>query len=208
MGKPAARLTDFHMCPMQTPATPPIPHVGGPIMSPGAPTVLIGGLPAATVGDMCTCVGPPDTILPNGCMVLICGKPAARMGDKTAHGGTIMMGCMTVLIGESGGGGGGGGASGGANTNAGAGSAAGQANNQALKKAAENGEEETPRTDKNDFKAQFELLDEAGKGVKDVEYEITTSDGQTHKGKTDASGKTENLSGYTTADCRCIFKQS
>ncbi len=108
MGKPAARLTDFHMCPMQTPGTPPIPHVGGPITGPGSPTVLIGGMPAAVMGDMCTCVGPPDTIILGSTGVLIGGKPAARMGDSTAHGGKIMLGCMTVLIGESGGGGGGG----------------------------------------------------------------------------------------------------
>lgn len=107
MGKPAARAGDMHVCPMVTPGLPPIPHVGGPIMPPGVPTVLIGGLPAATMGDMCTCVGPPDVILMGSMGVLIGGKPAARMGDTCAHGGTIMAGCPTVLIGESGGGGGG-----------------------------------------------------------------------------------------------------
>jgi uncharacterized Zn-binding protein involved in type VI secretion len=97
--KPAARVSDMHMCPMVTPGVPPIPHVGGPILPPGAPTVLIGGLPAATVGGMCTCVGPPDSILMGSTTVMIGGKPAARMGDQTAHGGAIMAGCMTVLIG-------------------------------------------------------------------------------------------------------------
>ncbi len=109
MGKPAARVGDFHMCPMVTPAVPPVPHVGGPILPPGVPTVLIGGMPAATLGNMCTCTGPPDTILLGSMGVLIGGKPAARMGDSCAHGGTIMLGCMTVLIGEAGGGGGSGG---------------------------------------------------------------------------------------------------
>ena len=96
------------MCPMVTPGVPPIPHVGGPITGPGAPTVLIGGMPAAVMGDMCVCTGPPDTIILGSVGVFIGGKPAARMGDQTAHGGAIMAGCPTVLIGEAGGGGGGG----------------------------------------------------------------------------------------------------
>lgn len=93
---------------MVTPGTPPIPHVGGPITGPGVPTVLIGGVPAAVMGDMCTCVGPPDTIVLGSTGVFIGGKPAARMGDQCAHGGTIVVGCPTVLIGEAAGGGGGG----------------------------------------------------------------------------------------------------
>ena len=68
-------------------------------MPPGCPTVLIGGMPAARVGDMCTCTGPPDTIVKGSGTVLIGGMPAARMGDSTAHGGTIMLGCPTVMIG-------------------------------------------------------------------------------------------------------------
>lgn len=97
MGKPAARLTDMHVCPMVTGL---VPHVGGPIIGPGVPTVLIGGLPAAVLGDMCICVGPPDTIILGSTGVMIGGKPAARLGDKCAHGGAIVLGCMTVLIGE------------------------------------------------------------------------------------------------------------
>jgi uncharacterized Zn-binding protein involved in type VI secretion len=92
---PAARLTDMHVCPMVTVL---VPHVGGPIMAPGAPTVLIGGMPAARVGDMCVCVGPPDVIVLGSFTVLIGGQPAARMLDMTAHGGMIVMGCPTVLI--------------------------------------------------------------------------------------------------------------
>lgn len=99
MSQPAARMGDMHVCPMQTPGTPPIPHVGGPIMPPGMPTVLIGNMPAATVGSMCTCVGPPDSIVKGSATVLIGGKPAARMGDSTAHGGTITVGFPQVLIG-------------------------------------------------------------------------------------------------------------
>lgn len=84
---------------MVTPAVPPIPHVGGPIVGPGCPTVLIGGLPAARVGDMATCVGPPDSIIAGSSTVMIGGMPVARMGDATAHGGSIVLGCPTVLIG-------------------------------------------------------------------------------------------------------------
>ena len=89
----------MHTCPQQTPGVPPIPHVGGPITGPGAPTVLIGGLPAARVGDMATCVGPPDSIVQGSATVLIGGMPAARMGDSTAHGGSIVLGMPTVIIG-------------------------------------------------------------------------------------------------------------
>lgn len=96
---PAARLTDFHVCPMVDPAPVPIPHVGGPVLGPGEPTVLIGGLPAARVGDLLFCVGPPDSIAMGSATVLIGGMPAARMGDETAHGGTIMVGALNVEIG-------------------------------------------------------------------------------------------------------------
>ncbi|BAJ79621.1 MULTISPECIES: PAAR domain-containing protein [Acidiphilium] len=96
MGQPAARLTDMHVCPMVDVL---VPHVGGPIIGPGAPTVLIGGMPAARVGDMAVCVGPPDSVVVGAFTVLIGGQPAARMGDSTAHGGTIILGMPTVLIG-------------------------------------------------------------------------------------------------------------
>lgn len=98
--KPAARISDMHACPMVTPGTPPIPHVGGPVIQ-GAPNVIIGGMPASRVGDMATCVGPPDTIATGSATVLICGMPAARMGDSTTHGGVIVTGFPTVLIGDS-----------------------------------------------------------------------------------------------------------
>jgi|TARA_B110000879_G_scaffold209517_2_gene297421 uncharacterized Zn-binding protein involved in type VI secretion len=96
---PAARLTDFHECPMQTPGLPPIPHVGGPVVGPGVATVMIGKMPAAVVGDNCVCVGPPDTIAMGSKTVMIDGKPSARMGDTTAHGGKIVLGCLTVMVG-------------------------------------------------------------------------------------------------------------
>ena len=93
---PAARVTDMHTCPAVTGI---VPHVGGPILPPGGPTVLICSLPAANVGTMCTCVGPPDTIIKGSATVMIGGKPAARMGDSTAHGGVIVVGAPTVIIG-------------------------------------------------------------------------------------------------------------
>jgi uncharacterized Zn-binding protein involved in type VI secretion len=95
----AARLTDFHECPLLTPGNPPIPHVGGPIVGPGVPNVLIGSLPAARVGDGLVCVGPPDIIIKGSSTVLIAGMPAARVGDATAHGGKILMGAVNVIIG-------------------------------------------------------------------------------------------------------------
>lgn len=94
---PAARITDMHICPMVDPG--PKPHVGGPILPPGAPTVMIGGMPAAVVGDQCVCVGPPDTITKGSATVKIGGKGAARMGDTTAHGGTVVGGYPSVIIG-------------------------------------------------------------------------------------------------------------
>ena len=96
MGMPAARVGDMHVCPMVTGV---VPHVGGPILPPGCPTVLIGGMPAARVTDMCICTGPPDLIVMGSPTVLIGGLPAARMTSLTAHGGTVIMGCPTVLIG-------------------------------------------------------------------------------------------------------------
>lgn len=97
-GKPIATITSMHVCPMVTGT---VPHVGGPVMGPGAPTVLINGKPAALMGDMCTCAGPPDTIAMGNPLVLINGTPVACMGDMTAHGGVITVGDPTVMIGSA-----------------------------------------------------------------------------------------------------------
>lgn len=94
---PAARVGDLHVCPQVEPG--PVPHVGGPILPPGVLTVLIGSIPAATVGSQATCTGPPDTVAKGSATVMIGGKPAARMGDQCAHGGTIVKGLPTVMIG-------------------------------------------------------------------------------------------------------------
>jgi uncharacterized Zn-binding protein involved in type VI secretion len=108
MGKPAARITDMHTCPMVNPG--PVPHVGGPVVV-GSVNVFTGKLPQARVGDMLVCVGPPDVIAVGSTGVFVNNMPAARLGDQTAHGGVIVVGLPTVLIGEQGGGGGGGAAS-------------------------------------------------------------------------------------------------
>lgn len=94
---PAARINDMHTCPMVTPGG--TPHVGGPILPPGSVNVLIGGLPAAKVGDLCVCTGPVDSLIIGSGTVLINGMPAVRMGDTTAHGGVVVGGLPTVLIG-------------------------------------------------------------------------------------------------------------
>ena len=94
---PAARLGDMHTCPLVSPG--PVPHVGGPILPPCCPTVLIGGMPAARATDMATCVGPPDSIAMGSPTVLIGNLMAARLGDSTVHGGVIVVGCPTVIIG-------------------------------------------------------------------------------------------------------------
>jgi uncharacterized Zn-binding protein involved in type VI secretion len=94
---PAARLTDMHVCPMVTGV---VPHVGGPIIGPCAVTVLIGGLPAARITDLAQCVGPPDVIVKGSATVITSGMPQARiLVDTCAHGGIIVTGCFTCLVG-------------------------------------------------------------------------------------------------------------
>lgn len=208
MGQPAARVGDMHVCPMWDG---PKPHVGGPVMPAGVPNVLIGGMPAVTIGNLCTCASAPDVIAKGSASVLIGGQPAARMGDTTAHGGSIILGCFTVLIGDGGSGGSGSGT--GAKALIGKvvpqGMGAEQAkkilNAQSLKDAAKNGLTDAAKTQKNDFKVKFSLVDEAEKNIKGVKYQIETCDGKTHDGKTNSSGETENLSGYTEADCKVRF---
>jgi uncharacterized Zn-binding protein involved in type VI secretion len=96
MSGEASRVADMHTCPMVTGL---VPHVGGPILPPGAPTVLIAGQSAATVGDHCVCTGPMDVITTGSSTVMINGRPAARVGDRTSHGGMIVAGTQTVMIG-------------------------------------------------------------------------------------------------------------
>ncbi|MDX2267736.1 MAG: PAAR domain-containing protein [Bryobacter sp.] len=95
---PASRLTDMHLCPMVTPGTPPIPHVGGPITGPGAPTVITCGLVQSVITDMAVCVGPPDTVVMGAVTVLAMGKPCTRITSSCAHGGAVILGAPTVLV--------------------------------------------------------------------------------------------------------------
>ena len=92
---PAARLLDMHVCPMVTVL---VPHVGGPVAGPGAVTTLIGGMPAARVGDLAVCVGPPDVIVLGSFTTMFQGQPAAYMGSLTAHGGAVVMGFPMVMV--------------------------------------------------------------------------------------------------------------
>ncbi len=96
MGMPAARISDMHVCPM---LTGPVPHVGGAILGPGSLITLVGGLPAARVSDTGVCIGPPANIIMGSTTVMIGSLPAARLGDPLSHGGTIVLGNPTVLIG-------------------------------------------------------------------------------------------------------------
>lgn len=100
MSKPAARVTDMHTCPQATPGTPPVPHVGGPILPPGCPTVLIGAMPDARIGDLSFCVGPPDPLAQGAASVLVGGLPTCRQTDMSSHGGVIVSGMPNVLIGD------------------------------------------------------------------------------------------------------------
>ncbi len=95
MGKPAAVIGSHHVCPHKTRR---VAHVGGPVVT-GSPNVFISGIPAARVGDQLACVGPPDSVSSGSSSVKINGKPVARAGDSTAHGGKIVTGISSVLIG-------------------------------------------------------------------------------------------------------------
>jgi uncharacterized Zn-binding protein involved in type VI secretion len=197
MTKPAARITDMHVCPMVTPGLPPIPHVGGPVVM-GCPTVIIGGMPAARVGDITTCVGPPDPIAMGSPTVIIGGMMAARLGDMTTHGGKIVVGCPTVLIGDAGGGGGGG-----AGAGAGAGVGAGVAGLAAAvppQVVAAYVEPVSPNQvgplqpkeeeDKEQKKTWIGLIlkDFDGSPMPDQDFQITLDGGQVLSGRTDAKG--------------------
>jgi uncharacterized Zn-binding protein involved in type VI secretion len=203
MSMPAARLTDLHVCPMITVL---VPHVGGPVTGPGEPTTLIGGLPAARVGDFCVCVGPPDVIAMGSFTVLIGGKPAARVGDLTAHGGTILPpGCPTVLIGDAGGG---------------AGSpqaltmAAARAQGAAFTKtncasdAAMAGVKDSPLTvagnpDKKSW-VEIELVDQQGKPVAHERYRVVPPDHKPMEGFLDEKGFAR-IDGIDPGTCTISF---
>lgn len=136
----------MHVCPMVNPG--PVPHVGGPVIK-GQPNVLTGKMPQARVSDMCVCAGPPDTIVRGSSGVFVGGMPAARMGDNTSHGGVIVAGCPTVIIGETFAGGGGGGGAGAGGGGGGTGSGPGQqAKGRFKTRPANMGQSGAPATDK------------------------------------------------------------
>ena len=217
---PAARITDMHVCPMVTGV---VPHVGGPILPPGCPTVLIGMLPAARVTDMATCVGPPDVIIMGSPTVLIGNLMAARIGDPTAHGGVIVLGCFTVMIGEVG--------MGSpvvvtpmppmvALANA-MNSAAAQSLAQAAQDASpfvpldatltadagSSADQPAPPVVVNPEKkhwVEIELLDEQGKPVPDEMYHIELPDGSSVDGTLDAKGQAR-LEGIDPGNCKITF---
>jgi uncharacterized Zn-binding protein involved in type VI secretion len=165
---PAARLNDNHICPMQTPAVVPIPHVGGPIMGPGVPTVLIEGMPAAVVGDVCICVGPPSAIMKGSTGVMIAGRAAARVGDPTMHGGNILPpGAPTVIIGETGG---------------------GSAKPSVAAPAAGGGDTGSKLSSVESTWIEIQMNDRAGFGVGNTKFKLETPDGQIIHGVTDGNG--------------------
>jgi uncharacterized Zn-binding protein involved in type VI secretion len=103
MFSPVARVNDLHVCPMQTPAVVPIPHVGGPVMGPGALTVWAGGMPVSVMGDIAICVGPPDVLCMGSGTVMAEGRPVVRISDMSAHMGNVVIGWPSVMVGDSGG---------------------------------------------------------------------------------------------------------
>ena len=165
---PAARLGDNHICPMQTPAVVPIPHVGGPITGPGVPNVMIEGMPAAVVGDVCLCVGPPSAIMKGSAGVLIAGRAAARVGDPTMHGGNILPpGAPTVLIGETG-----------------SGNSKPVVANVAEGDDPEGSSGSTPKT----TWLEIQMNDRGGFGVANTRFRLESPDGQIIHGVTDGNG--------------------
>ena len=165
---PAARLGDIHICPMQTPAVVPIPHVGGPIMGPGVPNVMIEGMPAAVAGDVCLCVGPPSAIMKGSAGVLIAGRAAARVGDPTMHGGNILPpGAPTVIIGEMG---------------------SGNAKSVVAQVAEGGRDEASSGSAAQKTWIEIQMNDRAGFGVANTKFKLETTDGQTIHGVTDGNG--------------------
>jgi len=187
---PAARIGDMHVCPMVTPGIPPVPHVGGPITI-GCPTVMIGYMPAARSGDMATCVGPPDAIAMGSTTVLIGYMPAARVGDSTTHGGTIAMGCPTVIIGDSGGAGGGAGtgpAISGPVAQVIAAFASGVSAQVGPVSESQVGPLQPKKEEKKKTWIGIVLKDFDGTPIPDQDFQVTLDGGQTLSGRTDAKG--------------------
>ncbi len=165
---PAAKLQDNHICPMQSPAVVPIPHVGGPVLGPGIPTVLFEGQPAIVVGDVCLCVGPPDLIQKGSAGVTVMGRAVARVGDPTQHGGSLLgPGCLTVIVGELG--------SGSGSPKPGAPAPGGTDDGSKLSEAKASW-------------IEIQMNDRGGFGVANTKFQLETPDGQVIHGVTDGNG--------------------
>ena len=202
---PAARVTDMHVCPMVTGV---VPHVGGPILPPGVPTVLIAGLPAAVATGMCVCVGPPDLIAKGSTGCLIAGKPAARMTDQCAHGGLIVAGCPTVLIGDSGSGSKSH-SKGGGESQAGTMRAAHRAKLPFAKRGCDKGgrlASGLPPTEPAEPATYIEIVlnDTHGKPCGGEPYEIVTSSGEVRTGRLDSNGFAREA-GLDPGTCQVSF---
>ncbi len=215
---PAARISDMHTCPM---ATGVVPHVGGPIIT-GCATVLIGFMPAARITDKCICTGPPDLIVKGSPTVLIDFMLAARLGDNTAHGGVIVTGMPTVLIGDSGsgpgggGGGGGGGGDGGGDEGGdegggtggggvgGGGTGGGGVGTAAASTAAPTGPSEIDEK-KGTHYLKIKLVDEDGNSVPGEPYEVKLPDGKVVKKNLDAEGKVHIKGIKESGSCKVSF---
>jgi uncharacterized Zn-binding protein involved in type VI secretion len=162
---PAARVGDMHVCPMVTPAPAPVPHVGGPILPPGSPTVLIGGMPAARMGDMATCTGPPDSII---------------------------LGCMTVMIGAAGSG-------------SGSGGGAGSSGAASAKVSAKNATTGSPEaTTKEEHWIEFEMVDKVGNSISGVHYKMTDTDNKESKAVIKSDGKIKR-DGIKEGQCKVVL---
>ena len=201
---PAARVTDMHVCPMVTGV---VPHVGGPILPPGVPTVLIAGLPAAVVTSMCVCVGPPDTVVRGSTGCLVGGKPAARMTDQCTHGGMIVAGCPTVLIGDTGSGPGGG--AGGGTSQANTMRAAHRGAMPFTKRGCDQGGrlasglEPTDPPEPVTF-VEIVLADDHGVPASGEAYQVVSADGAVRTGTLDANGFAREV-GLDPGRCRVSF---
>ena len=191
----------MHMCPLVTGL---VPHVGGPIVSPGHPKTLIAGLPAARVSDLAICVGPPDTIILGSFTVLIGGMAAARMGDSCAHGGVIMAGCPTVLIGDSGSGG----SADAATMSAAKTSAAAFTKMRCSAKQALAPHKDSPLFTQGDPAkknwVEVHLVDEAQQPVPYERYRVIAPDGTTRVGFLDAQGLAR-VDGIDPGTCQIVF---
>jgi uncharacterized Zn-binding protein involved in type VI secretion len=164
---PAAKLNDNHLCPMQTPAVVPIPHVGGPVLGPGVPTVMFEGQPAIVVGDGCICVGPPDFIQKGSQGVTAMGRAVARIGDATQHGGSLVgPGCLTVIVGEI-----------------------GNASSKGVAAVVASGTDgESKLTSETASWIEVQMNDRGGFGVANTKFVLETPDGKVIHGVTDANG--------------------